>query len=224
MIRGTFINGACIRFVHSAKNLGVILDDELSFQDQINKVVKSCFLTIRKLSKIKDFLTFEQLRTAVSAFIFSQLDYCNSLYLGINADLIRKLQYVQNSAARLVRRKNCFRGSTEEFIRKCHWLQVKERIMFKLCLLVQKCLNGTAPLCLSNMLTNGVYSERTKKLEQHPYRGSYGNRCFARVAPKVWNLLPLKIREERDIERFKTLLKTFLFDDFLDFERKFKER
>ena len=144
-VKGTFINGVCIRFVNHAKNLGVLLDDELSFKEQVSKLVSSCFMVIRKLSKIKDFLSYEQLRTAVSTLVFSKLDYCNSLYFGINADLINKMQYVQNCAARLVRWKKKFCGSTADFIRECHWLPVKERIVFKICLLVHKCLFGTSP-------------------------------------------------------------------------------
>ena len=46
VIRGTFINGDCIRFAHSARNLGVILDDELPFEEQIIEVVQTCFLSI----------------------------------------------------------------------------------------------------------------------------------------------------------------------------------
>ena len=52
VIRGTYLDEKCIRFVHSAKNLGVILDEELSFKEQIKKLVKSSFLTIHKLSAI----------------------------------------------------------------------------------------------------------------------------------------------------------------------------
>ena len=223
LIQGTFIDGNCIRFVHSAKNLGVILDDELSFKEQITKVVKSCFLSIRKLSKIKAFLTFQQLRTAVSPLVFSRIDYCNSLYYGINDTLIRKLQYVQNSAARLVRKRKHFHGSTDEVIRHCHWLRIKERIVFKMCLIVRKCLNGTAPNCLSGMLKQAS-STRTAKLVEPPYSSKYGNRCFARVGPKLWNLLPANVRAETELVKFKTLLKTFLFDGFESFEQKLKER
>ena len=45
VIQGTFIDTNCIRFVNSVKNLGVILDNYLSFERQINSVVKSCFNT-----------------------------------------------------------------------------------------------------------------------------------------------------------------------------------
>ena len=221
-IEGTFINNNCIRFVHSAKNLGVILDDELSFSEQVSKVVKTCFMIIRKLSKIKDFLTFEHLRTAVSALIFSRLDYCNSLYFGIHGELLNKLQYVQNSAARLVRRKNHFRGPTFEYIEKCHWLRIRERMVFKVCLMVHKCLYGAAPTCLTKMMSY-VSSNRTMKLMQFKCSGKFGNRAFARAGPKVWNILPRRIRMESDQAKLKSALKTYLFGSFIDFSQKLIE-
>ena len=222
-IKGTFINGSCIRFDESAKNLGVVIDDELTFREHVGKVVTSCNITIRKLSKIKEFLTYEQLRTAVSAYIFSLLDYCNSLFYGIQEDLLDKLQSVQNCAARLVKGKNKFKGSTAEFIRKCHWLRVRERIIFKICLLVHKCLYGSAPACLKEKLKYSG-SDRTMKLVQPTHEGTYGGRCFARVGPKLWNLLPLKIRAEKEVLEFKKSLKTFLCDSFYEYQPKIKEK
>ena len=53
VIQGTFINNTCVRFVHDAKNLGVILDEVLLFKNQIVKVVRSCFLGILRPSEIK---------------------------------------------------------------------------------------------------------------------------------------------------------------------------
>ena len=79
-----------------------------------------CFLVIRSLPKIKNFLTFEQLRTALYGCVLSKLDYCNSLYYGINGYLSDKLQSVQNSAARLLKKKNTFNDlPTNDFIGKC---------------------------------------------------------------------------------------------------------
>ena len=92
IMKGTIVNNNCIRFVNTAKNLGVILDDSLSFEQQISRVVKSCICTIRKIAKIKSFLSYEQLRTLVSTCVFSKLDCCNALYFGVDLTLIRKLQ------------------------------------------------------------------------------------------------------------------------------------
>ena len=68
------------------------------------------------------------------------------------AELLNKLQSVQNSAAtRLILKKNdnCI-VPLDHYIVKHHWLRVKERILFKICLLVHKCLHGNAPESLSH--------------------------------------------------------------------------
>jgi hypothetical protein len=42
------------------------------------------------------------------ALVIGQLDYCNSLFYGLPANQINKLQRVQNAAARLVSNTPCF--------------------------------------------------------------------------------------------------------------------
>ena len=81
--------------------------------------------------------------------------------------------------------------------------------MFKICLLVLKCLHEKAPKCLTEMLKY-TGSLRTMKLEQPKYKSSFGSRCFGRVGPKFWNLLPLKIRVEKDTADFKKVEKKFV--------------
>ena len=146
IINGTFISGKCVRFVEYAKNLGVLLDDELSFRFQVDKVVSSSFNTIRLLSRIKHFLNTKQLNTLVCSLIFSKLDYCNVLYYGLNSNVIQKLQRVQNSAARLVLKVNQYdRRKSDEMFHELHWLKIRERIIFKVLLIVHKCVNKDAP-------------------------------------------------------------------------------
>ena len=223
VIRGTFINEKCVRFVHSAKNLGVILDDELSFQKHIIKVVKSCFFSIRTLSRIKCFLTVEQLRTAICSYVFSKLDYCNSLYFGINDSLLRKLQSVQNSAARLLLKKTGKNNiAIAQYMRNCHWLCVRDRISFKLCLLAFKSLSCSAPASLQEMFVYNS-SERTVKLDEPSFKSGFGKRAFSRVGPRMWNLLPRKVRDQTEVEKFKTELKTYLFDNGERFLQKLYE-
>ena len=67
-IGGTLIDGNCVRFVTSAKNLAI--DEELSFEQQVTTVVKSCYIIIRKISKIKSFLSVEHLNLAHLVYFF----------------------------------------------------------------------------------------------------------------------------------------------------------
>ena len=213
MIKGTIVDGKCIRFVRSARNLGVIIDDELNFNEQISKVVSSCFYTIRKITRIRNFLETSHLKTLVSALILSKIDYCNALYLGLSAINLEKLQSVQNSAARLIFKGNKFdRTSISKQIQELHWLRVKDRITFKVLLTVHKSLNGIAPDDIQ-LKFKKLSSERVEKLVIPTSNSRYGDKSISVKAPKLWNCLPQELRSESDINQFKKKLKTFLFID-----------
>ena len=218
MINGVILDSSRIRFVDSAKNLGVIIDSVLSFEPQIDKVVKSSFNTIRKLSKVKMFLTKDHLKILACSLILSTLDYCNLLYYGLPECSLKKLQRVQNCAARLVCKNQIpFRQSLDGVYAELHWLRVKFRILYKVLLVVHKCLHDMAPNAVVALLQYSN-SERTMKLKETSFRNGYGARAFSHVAPKLWNLLPEFIREEHETVEFKKKLKSFLMihgDEFI---------
>ena len=209
IIQGVFIGKECIRFVRSAKNLGVMLDNVLSFTDQINNVVKSSFSTIRKLSQIKGFLSEEHLKQLVCSHVFMRLDYCNSLYYGINSNLIGKMQHVQNCAARLVSKKRIASGGLDQVMKDFHWLKVKYRPIYKILLIVHNCLLGKAPEEIIQMIQYGD-SSRTMNLQVTRFHNKYGCRAFSHTGPKLWNLLPKDVRDVVDTTMFKKNLKSFL--------------
>ncbi len=82
------------------RNLGVLF---LKFDKQINSVVRSCFFHLRRLAKVKTLLSTQTFEKVIHAFVTSRLDYCNSLYYGINQSSMERLQLVQNAAARLLK-------------------------------------------------------------------------------------------------------------------------
>ena len=82
------------------KNLGVTFDSGLKFDKQISSVVRTSFLQLRLLAKVKPPLSRQDLEKAIHAFISSRLDYCNALYVGLSQSSISRLQLVQNAAAR----------------------------------------------------------------------------------------------------------------------------
>ena len=90
-------------------------------------------------------LSMKTCAALVLAFVTSRLDYCNSLLAGINKELLNKLESVLRSAARLAMGKRKFDPITEDMRDILHWLPVRQRIDFKLGVLVFRCLRGEAP-------------------------------------------------------------------------------
>ena len=90
----------------SARNIGAVIDANLTMSSQVSNVCKTCYIGIRQISKIRHLLTEEDTATLVNALVTSRLDSFNSLLIGIPDYMIFKLQLVQNNAARLIAKKN----------------------------------------------------------------------------------------------------------------------
>ena len=126
---------------------------------------------------------------------------------------------VQKSAARLEFGESNFCHITP-FLRVLHWLPVKYRIVFKILLLTFKAIHKLAPTYISELVslkdTGGRYyltSNNGKLLNIPPYKSfsTLGDRSFYMAAPKLWNDLPLFIRNISSVNAFKKAFKTYLF-------------
>ncbi|XP_043934439.1 uncharacterized protein LOC122807592 [Protopterus annectens] len=198
-------------------NLGVKMDKDLCFRGHINRVVASSFYQLRRLAKVKPFLSRCDLETVVHAFITSRLDYCNSILFGVSQGVLSRLQLVQNAAGRFLEGKRKF-DHAMPILAALHWLPVFYRIRFKILLLVFKALNGLTPIYLSEMLhpyvpARALCSEDLSLLVVPRSRlKTRGDRAFAVAAPKLWNELPLYIRQSSSVAVFKSKLKTYFYD------------
>ena len=64
--------------------------------------VKTSFYHMRRIRQICRFVNVDTLHMLVRTLILSRLDYCNSLYAGCTQSTLRRLQRVQDCAARLL--------------------------------------------------------------------------------------------------------------------------
>ena len=129
--------------------------------------------------------------------------------------MIKKLQKVQNAAARLISKRKK-RESVRDVLADLHWLPVEQRIIFKLLVLTYKIINGLAPECLTSLVS--VRSAEAFLLNNVYLDSNYGRRSFTYAAPRFWNALPLNIRSANSIDIFKSLTKHLLFNNFTDFK------
>ncbi len=198
-----------------AKNLGAAFDSAMSMKSHINSVCQSGYYHLRNIARVRKCLTSEACETVVHAFISSRLDYCNTLLSGVPDCHLNKLQRLQNSAARVITFTRKYDHITP-VLYELHWLPVKKRIQFKILLLTYKALNGKAPAYITEMLSYRE-SRPTRYMADRPLHipkiscVTFGGRSFSVVAPKLWNSLPLVIRNSPSVESFKSQLKTHIF-------------
>ncbi|KAL2086181.1 hypothetical protein ACEWY4_017240 [Coilia grayii] len=203
-----------------AKNLGVMIDDHLSFSNHIASVTQSCRFMLYNIQKIRPYLTQHAAQLLVQAMVISRLDYCNALLAGVPACAITPLQMVQNAAARLVFTQSKRAHVTPLFI-QLHWLPVAARIKHKALTLAYKTISGSAPAYLKEILrpyvpARELRSSNTNRLAVPPAQSKrYQAKLFSVIVPQWWNKLPEATRLASSLSTFKKHVKTLLFLDYL---------
>ena len=196
--------------------LGVNIDEHLSMVPHVNKVISSTYWQLRRISSIRHCLTEKSATTLVLTMVMSNIDYCNSLLVGETQGHLRRLQQVQNTAARIVKRPPS-RAHITPILQELHWLPVHQRIVHKTLSHVFRCINGSAPLYLMKLLRTYKpvrhLRSSAKLLLQVPRcnKRKSGERAFAYAGPKLWNDLPDELRMAPSVQTFKSQLKTLLF-------------
>src|SRR6218665_2039992 len=209
-------------FSTSVRDLGVILDQELSLAEHISSLTRSCFYQLRQLRVVSRSLSSSSTATLVHAFILNRLDYCSSLCLGLPYVRLRPLDGVLRAATRLIGGVPKF-GQIGEFMRDTlHWLPVRQRILHRVSTIAWRCILGVAPVYLSELFVLSSSCPGRRSLLS-AFRGDYlipysytaikQNRAFSMAGPSIWNGLPFELRSlPGDFSSsFHSLLKTFLF-------------
>ncbi|KAK3530982.1 hypothetical protein QTP70_007794 [Hemibagrus guttatus] len=146
------LNNSMISPSATARNLGVTMDNQLSFSSHIANVTRSCWFLLYNIRRIRPFLSTQATQVLVQSLVISRLDYCNSLLAGLPLNAIRPLQMIKNAAAQLVFNLPKF-SHTTPLLPSLHWLPVAAHIRFKTLMLTYKAKNGPSPSYLKALVT-----------------------------------------------------------------------
>ena len=155
---------------------------------------------------------------AANALVGGHLDYCNSLFRGLSALDLHKLQCVQNSLFRIV--ANTTKYSYISPVRKAlHWLPIKYRSIFKTAVLVYKFLHWGNPKYFESFLIprHSAYNTRRSQSDFASVFKSQKNfgLSFAYDAPMIWNDFPDVVRSATSFASSRSRLKSYPNFSFL---------
>ncbi len=182
-----------------------MIDGLLPFGSNISNI--SCSAFFHLLDFVLHFPQHSN-EVLIHALVTSRIAYCNSLLVGIPEKQFHRLQLIQNSAARIVTNSRTF-----DHILYLQFLFSCKNVLF----LTYKALHNLAPHYLSDLLhlytpLRSLRSSSADLLSVPKFKmSSFGGRAFSCVAPKLWNSLPLNIRQLDSISHFKVKIKTHLF-------------
>ena len=168
---------------------------------------------------LRNLWTRKNLVTLVHSLIVSKVDYCNSLVIALPNVILKTVQSVLNRAARLIFNLPPRVPTTSSLI-ELHWLALKARIKFKICLITLKTLKFNQPSYIRELLSfSSQESTSGLRSADDPYRlheltaigeRRFANRFFSYIAPHLYNILPVTIKQIDSINTFKSHVKAFL--------------
>ena len=94
--------GQELKPVASTKDLGIILDSNLNFNDHVTSLNSSLLSTLCQVNRVRLLFSREVLNTILNSLVFSKLFYCSTVWSGTSKDNVHKLQLLQNFAARIL--------------------------------------------------------------------------------------------------------------------------
>ena len=101
-------------------------------------------------------------------------------------------------------------------MKELYLLTAPDRITYKIALLMYKCVKGLAHEYLVDIVITPhrrkLRSTTELKLLVIRSRTTQVHKCsFASIGPRIWNGLPINLKEAESIGQFKSLIKTHLF-------------
>ena len=118
------IGSETVNRVHTSKSLGVIIDDKLKWENQIDSISKKVSRGIGAIKLIKPYLPKKCLTQVYNALVQPYFDYCS---------LVQKCK-LQNRAARIITGDN-WEIRSKDVLKKLNWLPLNQlRLTERYCL------------------------------------------------------------------------------------------
>ena len=197
------VGSISVPYSRSVKNLGLILDQHLDFQDHINSICKSVYGGLHSLNRLRYCTPLESRKKLFGALILPYFHYCDVIYSASSVGTIQRLQLALNSCLRYVLNLKKFDHISQysTFLLGC---DLSTYLNFRAVTFLYKILNHPVP---SYLLPYRSYanSERTSNISIPSFsRGCNFSTSFRVRSAVMWNSIqPHNIKRSTSISSFK---------------------
>jgi hypothetical protein len=202
------VNNTDIQRVECYKLLGIHLTQHLKWGEHVKNTTASCYATIAVLRKLKHLDRYNLRKTLAESLVLSKLDYGDTVFNPLTNVDLKRLQKCQNAAASFVLGKYV---KDRENLEKVGWLPMKERRDLHLLQQTFKAIHfPNWPQYIS--LEQSVNERNLRSQGSIRLKVPLENKTFQDNASKLFNSLPIHIRNCKDFNIFTKLNKDFLIE------------
>ena len=221
-----FVDNSHIRRVKQVKNLGLIIDEHLSWSQHIDYISVKLKRNVGILKRMSKTLPTESLIMLYKTLIEPHIRYCSVVWGNCGEVLKDKLQIFQNRAARIITKTPFDNADHFALLQKLQWLSVRDIINHETGVHMFKAVNHLMPKQINDFFI--------PLASQHSYQTrsmTYGNlymptsqlsieqRALNYKGSKLWNEIPPEIRNAPSLNSFKIKYKNYLIKkDIPDFQ------
>ena len=201
-----------LKRIKQKKTLGLIIDDQLKWNEWNNEQCKTISKGVALLRNAKDFVSQEVLATMFNSLVLPYFNYCSTVWHGNNSSHTDNLFKLQKRAARIITNSDYSIRSTQIF-ETLQWQPIKTIFDKRELIMMFKVLKGMAPDYLKTLFhicNNTSYSLRTNnlKISLPKPKTNFLKKSFAYRGATSWNKLPsYLIREVVECQSVNSLLR-----------------
>ena len=144
------LGGTNIKRVKQTKTLGIIIDEQLLWKDQISDIVTKISKGIGMLRRMKVYVPQKTLITAYKALILLHFDYCSLVWDNCSNCLLEELQKMQNSAARVITCKS-YEVRSADILKELGWQPLVDHRKQKKNIFMYKLKTNKFSECMTSM-------------------------------------------------------------------------
>jgi len=203
-----------IKSSKSEKLLGIIIDSNLNFEEHITNICKKASQKIHAISRIAQYMSLFQRKLLVNAFFFSQFSYCSIVWMCHSRGLNNKINNLHVRCLRII--YNDYQSTFQELLNKDNSVSIHYRNIRTLAIEIFKFVNCLSAPIMDDMFTLRKtvpgYGLRNQNPLQRisPKTVRYGTESLSYLAPKIWDIVPSKLKESESLSIFKRDIKKWI--------------
>lgn len=198
------------------KNLGVFLDQTLSFNMHIDEMAKRVYGTLSFINRISDQLDKATRINVVQSLVMTVINYGSKIWGITTKQQIERVQRLQNFAAKVAVGGARKFDHVSPIIEELEWLKIDKKILYDICIMVYNVVKHHLPCWLFTLPTvQEVNNARPTRQSQDLFvprtRTDMGKKLFTVKGPTIWNELPEMIKGSPSVHIFRNRIKKYLF-------------